>query len=332
MNWQLDSVRLSRRRFLTGAAVSAAAILARRQSVSAAEPLTSEFVENLCGVVRLPDGRQLAYAEYGDPAAKQIIIHHHGFSSCRLDIKGYGCALMARPGVRMYAIDRPGIGKSSCHPCGNFQTWAADIKSFADALHLKRFAVSGASGGAPYALAVARALPDHVTAVVLACPMAPLEAVSAAHSTGAHGALLAQKHPVAARMALNQSLVALKRNPNRLPGALLTMSPADRDALAGPAERQLFVEATLEAYCQGTDQLVHAAAQLADPWACWLNDVSAKVTIMQGCADRIVSLAMARYLVSALPNAEARFYPDDGHASLLIRHKDDFLNAALIGG
>src|SRR5262249_28729431 len=162
--------------------------------------------------------------------------------------------------------------QSTCDPCGNFLTWPADLEEFANALHLVRFTISGASGGAPYALAAARALANRVTNVALLCPMAPLEAVGAADSAGARVALLAHAPLSFARMALTQPLVFLRRNPNRIPGALVTLATADRDVLADPANRQQYVEGTFEAYRQGTDQLVHAAAQLADPWACWLKE------------------------------------------------------------
>src|SRR5262245_11224815 len=220
-NMNIESIN-RRRFFQCSAALSATAIPFWASRSAALDSPPAQFMENTCGSIQLANGRKLAYAEYGDPAAKQIIIHHHGFSSCRLDLKGLCCELMARPGVRMYSIDRPGIGQSSCDPCGNFLTWPADLEEFVNALHLDRFAISGASGGAPYALAAARALANRVTNVALLCPMAPLEAVGAADSAGARGALLAQKHPIAARMALNQSLAVLRRNPNRIPGALFT--------------------------------------------------------------------------------------------------------------
>lgn len=74
--------------------------------------------------------------------------------------------------------------------------------------------------------------------------------------------------------------------------------------------------------------MVRAAAALAEPWACWLREVRQKVTIFQGCTDRITPPAMAQYLVRTLPNAEARFFPGEGHMSMGVRFRSEFVSAA----
>src|SRR5262249_54251521 len=149
-------------------------------------------------LVRLPDGRQLSYADVGDPAATRVIIYHHGLPSCRLESCVYHEALMARPGVRMLAVDRPGIGRSSPDPNASILSWPAALPSFANALGINRFALAGTSAGTPYCLAAARAMPNRVSAVSLACPMAPLEAVGHKSGGGPRGVHAAAHHPTAA--------------------------------------------------------------------------------------------------------------------------------------
>src|SRR6266568_1214757 len=106
----------TRREFLAGTFGLVAATALHRGSARAAETISSTFVANELGFVRLWDGRCLAFADYGDPAASRVILYHHGLPSCRLEIEVYRDALMARPGVRMIAVDRPGIGRSSPNP------------------------------------------------------------------------------------------------------------------------------------------------------------------------------------------------------------------------
>ena len=319
----------SRRGFLKSAlALSVAAVPALR----AADQRAPQFIESLCNFLRLPCGRRLAYSECGDPRGRDVIINHHGVPNCRLDVLFHRDAIRARPGLRVYTLDRPGFGLSDPDPEGTFLSWPADVMALADALRLERFGVMGVSGGGPYALAVARAVPDRVIAVSLACPMAPLEAVDTSHSKGAQGARFALRHPLLARVALAEYASALRNHPDRLPRLARSVGPADFAFLDDPVERGYIVESMHRAFDQGVAGVARGAAHLALPWACWLKDVRPKVTIFQGCNDRIVSPAMARYLAAALPHAEAHFYPGEGHVSISRRCAADLLAAALQAG
>ncbi len=73
--------------------------------------------------VRLPDGRRLGYAEFGDPAGRPIL-YFHGFPSSRLEAGlAHGAAL--RTGVRIVAPDRPGSGLSDFLPGRTLKDWPA---------------------------------------------------------------------------------------------------------------------------------------------------------------------------------------------------------------
>src|SRR2546428_7463178 len=70
-----------------------------------------------------------------------------------------------RHGVRVVAYDRPGYGRSDPQPGRSVADAAADIAAIADELGFERFAVAGASGGAPHALAWGALLGDRVLRV-----------------------------------------------------------------------------------------------------------------------------------------------------------------------
>jgi pimeloyl-ACP methyl ester carboxylesterase len=97
---------------------------------------------------RLPDGRTLTYAEWGEgPAA---IFHHHGTGSSRFE-----AAALARAaeglGLRVIGIDRPGYGGSTHDPKRDFRSFQADLEHLAGSLGIARYCVSGVSGGAAFA-------------------------------------------------------------------------------------------------------------------------------------------------------------------------------------
>ena len=62
-------------------------------------------------VLRLPDGRELAYLEWGDPAGYPAF-YFHGTPSSRLE-GAFADGAAQRHGFRLIAIDRPGSGH--CH-------------------------------------------------------------------------------------------------------------------------------------------------------------------------------------------------------------------------
>ena len=71
--------------------------------------------------VELPDGRVLAYENYGDPGGFPVLSFHGGLSS-RLDAEHAHSAAVAS-GVRLVSPDRPGIGLSTFQPGRRLLDW-----------------------------------------------------------------------------------------------------------------------------------------------------------------------------------------------------------------
>src|SRR6478672_10796406 len=107
--------------------------------------------------LRLADSRQLAWYEYGD-AAGSPCIYTTGTPASGLAGGTYDKAA-AEAGVRWISVDKPGYGHSDLQPGRTLLDWPADVRALADHLGLERFAVAGESGGGPFALALAYALP-----------------------------------------------------------------------------------------------------------------------------------------------------------------------------
>src|SRR5919106_2686580 len=116
-------------------------------------------------VQRLPGGRRVGYAEFGDPGGKPVLAIH-GTPGSRFMFARTDRAARAR-GLRIIAPERPGYGLSDyCH-AGSLARLAADAVALADALGLDRFAVLGVSGGGPHALVAASAMLDRVALLAL---------------------------------------------------------------------------------------------------------------------------------------------------------------------
>ena len=98
-------------------------------------------------VMNLPDGRELAWMETGEPRGYPVFMFH-GTPGSRLSLSFDARAIEAS-GVRLIAPDRPGYGHSSFHRGRTLADWASDVSTLADHLKIAKFAVSGFSGGGP---------------------------------------------------------------------------------------------------------------------------------------------------------------------------------------
>ena len=73
----------------------------------------------------------------------------------------------------MVSYARPSYGDSTPNPGRDVVSAARDVEQVADAFGLERFAVMGASGGGPHALACAALLADRVSAAATLAGLAP---------------------------------------------------------------------------------------------------------------------------------------------------------------
>ena len=109
---------------------------------------------------RLPDGRLLAYEEYGRQEGRPVIYFHDAGSS---RLEGALFHAQARDcGVRLIAIDRPGVGQSDFTPVSRPLDFGYDVLCLADRLGLQRFSMLSFGSGGLYALALARFHPGRV--------------------------------------------------------------------------------------------------------------------------------------------------------------------------
>jgi pimeloyl-ACP methyl ester carboxylesterase len=81
--------------------------------------------------VRLRDGRNVGIAVVGDEGSP--ILHCHGSGSSRLEVELL-TTQAEQAGVRLMALDRPGIGRSDPKPGYRLLDWPDDVAEVADHL------------------------------------------------------------------------------------------------------------------------------------------------------------------------------------------------------
>lgn len=284
---------------------------------------------DLAHTLRLPDGRQLGYAEYGDPAGRPVFFFH-GLPGSRLTLCSAD-ATAATLGLRMIAPERPGYGLSDFQPGRTLLDWPADVARLADALQIERFAVIGLSGGGPHALACAATLPERLTRCLLICSLGPLcspELIGAlpfsARLTYGMGrrvpfSLLQEVlRPVARRAAYSPEVL--------FPRMTCLLPRADRLALRDPVIVARMQESQAEAYRPGPAATAWETLLLLRPWGFDLASIRIPVHLWHGALDRTVPIVLARALERMLPDCTATYYPDEGHF-LLYKHGAEILAA-----
>ena len=278
--------------------------------------------------LQLNDGWRLGYAEYGLPEGKPVI-YFHGNPGSRLDGQMLDEAALVRLKVRLIAPDRPGIGLSDFQPNRTLDDWPRDVVALADALGLERFAVMGLSGGGPYVSVCALKIPERLTAAAIVSGAGPISVPGLTKGMDAGRFYLqgARLHPWLAQLFLELMKSGLEASRHSAtPGAPPGMPAADVAALACPGVSQAYFAMLEESWRTGTRGVAWDAVILARPWGFRLEEITLPVHLWHGEVDNMVPVAMGRYVAQAIPKCEAKYYPDEGHVSLLANHLEEIVN------
>lgn len=276
-------------------------------------------------VIRLRDGRALAYAEWG-PADGRPVLHCHGVPDGRFSW-GAGSACEDR-GVRLIAVDRPGIGGSDPKPERSVADWPADVDELAEQLHLDRFAVSGWSAGGAYALACARQLQPRVDAVALISAAGRLDLPGFVEQMSTAAAWrLAARAPLAMTLAYSALGSVARRRPRIAQKALFSgASKVDRAVLDRPDVGARMMSAYVEATRRGGRGLTEDMRTLLSPWDFDPAEIRVPVHVIHGMRDTVAPPAHAEYWIETLEAAHPLWIEDGGHF-LVEDHVGEVLDA-----
>ena len=285
----------------------------------------------MTAAVTLPDGRELAYEEYGDPTGFPVLSFHGGLSS-RLDAAPADQAARLM-GVRLLSPDRPGMGLSTFQPGRRLLDWPVDMAYLTEALGIGQFAVMGWSAGGPYAAVCAAKMQGRVTSAALLSSAVPLDLYGTTKGLSLSDRtllVLTRRTPGLASLALRASIVNAS-NARLLHAAMRTFPPADRTVLREWGPPDLALAFVREAVRQGTEGCVQDYRIFGDPWGFSLGEIHVPVQIWEGAEDRTGPPGYRTFLHQHIAHATVTVVPGEGHLSLL-PHQAPAIFSALLGG
>ena len=290
----------------------------------------------LTHVICLPDGRRLAYTEFGNKNGP-VIFHFHGLPGSRLEARLLADGIN-QVGIRLIAVDRPGTGMSDFLPNRRISQWPADIVALADSLGLDKFAVEGFSGGGPYALACVLFIPERITACGLISSVGPPDMDGDQSKGYVPGTTMRQTLKLSASFAWSgfaKKCLDIRSATSFVERELTHIFPGGPDAALGRqhAVQTIFAANFHEAFRQGSEGVVHENILLNLPWGFSLSKITSKVPVYlwHGELDANVPIGVGRALARKISHSHSTIYPQEGHISVPINHASEILQVLGVG-
>ncbi|KAJ9662537.1 hypothetical protein H2201_006025 [Coniosporium apollinis] len=284
----------------------------------------------------LSNGHTLGFSTCGSPSS-QPIFYLHGFPSSR--IEGLALSNLAQKlGARIITPDRPGIGLSTFDPHRELVDYPDSISQLAKHLRLDTYRVLGASGGGPYALACAKALPkDQLKRVGVLAGIGPPEAGLAGVRLGTRILLLSMSWaPQAMRRMVDWSFVRAAQHPDPqvLRQTVLSQLKWGNESerkhlLSDPVNFELLLRILREHFRQGAQGFIKDGQIGTKPWGFSLEDVESDVVLWYGTDDVNTPALMGRYMASRLKKAELKEYVGETHWTIFDNHGEEVLRDML---
>jgi pimeloyl-ACP methyl ester carboxylesterase len=263
-----------------------------------------------------PDGRTLAVAEWGDPNGRPVITFH-GTPGSRIGYWTLEPEIWARFGLRRLSFDRPGYGESTRLPGRSVADVVPDVVTIADAFGLRRFAISGGSGGGPHVLACAALLPGRVERALAQVSAAPFDAEDLDFMAGMNDGNIREFSAAVEGEAALRTMV----EPERLTmierlgsgrsdflGDDYVMPEADRVEMA--KHQRASAAHLLTGIAPGVDGWVDDDLAFVKPWGFDVASCRVPVVLSYGRQDQLVPGAHGDWLAAHVPDAVA--WVDDG--------------------
>lgn len=279
-------------------------------------------------IIILPDARRMAVHHFGDPEGAPMLFIHGWPSDASMGALVDSAARSHH--FRVLAPDRPGIGRSDPQPDRTLSDWPADVRALAAHYGIGNFAVVGISGGGPYALATAHAMPERITATAIVCGAPPLNDPATNDGLLPIYRLLLRiqrAFPRLLRFAFRAIRPLLR---HIVPDACLRLAtrmlpPPDRTVLSEPRNFAVIFDGMRRSWAACPDGVYDDAVLYTLPWNFEPAQIRTPIAFWHGAMDVNFHPHLARKLAARIPGASLHIVPGEGHYSLPVNHAGTIL-------
>lgn len=282
-------------------------------------------------ILTLTSGRKLGYAEYGDPKGVPLF-YFHGWPSSRLQGELMD-AVGKQRGIRVIAPDRPGIGLSDFQPGRALLDWPPVLAELAAHLGWVNYHVMGVSGGGPYVLACAHAMPERLLSAGVLCGAPPLLEVGTKELMWAYRlALWGQRYTplfLAPGLAVAGRAMRMPMNSPIVRSFVRSLCEQDQVAMRTPELYRILTTSGRVGVGSGSRNLSTDGRIYASDWGIDFSTVRFPIRYWHGGRDKNIPASIVARFVQKLPGARLEVLDEDGHYSLPMLRKDEIVGELL---
>ena len=276
-------------------------------------------------ILQLPDGRDLAYIDSGDPDGFPLF-YFHGSPGSRFEGLLFE-DLNRELGIRMISTDRPGFGLSDFQEKRTYLNWVEDISVLADYLDIDKFAVLGWSSGGPYAAAISFALPKRVTAAAIVAgegPYADMPKDIAEYDNFKFFTWSGRHAPWMLGAMFKVMRMILFARPEALSDLMGNNVPPNDVRFFTVDFRNEYIAILLEAFRTGTKGVVQDMVIERREWPFRLNEIKdVPVSVFIGEDDHAVHSKVSEYVCSQISSSEDLIiFSGQGHSVVYYRYRE----------
>ena len=272
----------------------------------------------------LRDGRTLDLLD-NHHKSETAVIFHHGTPGNSTSWRAW-IDVLANGEMRAIAASRPGYSLSDRKQGRKVVDVLGDLSQILDEFQIKRFVSVGWSGGGPHALAMS--LDERCAGVITLAGVGQYGKSDLNFLDGMgpenieeFGVALKGEGPLTEWM--NANAVGMQHvtgeGLREAFGGLI--GDSDKEVLAGEFAEDMAAEMR-RALAHGFDGWIDDDLAFVQDWGFDVGSVKVPVQLWQGDDDFMVPHSHSRWLASMIPNARLNFVPENGHISLIVKHRD----------
>ncbi|MCX7745847.1 MAG: alpha/beta hydrolase [Clostridia bacterium] len=284
-------------------------------------------------IIKLADGRNLSFFEFGDPKGKPVFYFHGSGISTGLYSEKLGNTA-AENGIYLIAPDRPGIGLSDYKPERCLLEWPKDLEELANQLNIPQFSIVSESGGSAYAYACAYLIPHRINKVAIVSGICPLYIKSLQKN-------LSIKHRLALfflkrspAWLLCKMFASLKKSIENRPEdffskAAQKASVIEKKLILNPELQSCYKNSIQNSFRQDYKGVIDDMRILSGNWGFDLREISCRITLWHGQEDGSAPIIMTKRVQELLKNCHAAYFPNEGHMSVIQLHAGEIFRSVI---